>query len=279
MDLIKQNKFIGWVIAILVTLNLATLAIIWLQSSHRFAAPGAESNIPPDNSVKLIQKEIGLSGEQTQQYQVMRKDFQEKTKDINDELNSLKLRIADEIFKSTPNKNSVDSMAGRIGALQARIEVIRFDHFRSLVQICDSGQKSKLQPVLSEVFGKKKQPEDPAQKPPRMKENKGENETKNDHELRVPAPGDRQGPPSIDEKVDKYSKRLSLSQAQIKEVSSILKISHEKSAKLRDRENPGPGEIEAEKSKIRKTEDESIMKILSPDQKAEFEKMIQKRNR
>ncbi len=279
MDLIKQNKFISWVIAVLVVLNMVTLAIIWVQSNNGNVPKVVDNAIPPDNSVKLIQKEIGLSGDQTQQYQDMRSDFQTKTKELNDELNSLKLRIADEIFKTNPDKKFVDSAASRIGTLQSKIEVIRFEHFRSLVQICDAGQKDKLQPVLKEVFGKKKPVDNPEPKPLREAVKTFEKNSAAEQDNERIRPDDRQGPPSREEKLEKYAKRLSLSPEQMEQARNIFNTSHAKAAKLRALRDPDPGVIEAEKQKIRHEEDDAIMKILNREQKTEFERMLAKRNR
>ena len=78
MDLIKQNKFIGWVIAILIVLNIVSLSIIWIQSKNNNNYPQKDQSVSQPGPVKLIQKEIGMSDEQANKFTEMRKELQEK---------------------------------------------------------------------------------------------------------------------------------------------------------------------------------------------------------
>ena len=88
MDFIKQNKFISFVIAILIALNVLTLSIIWIQSERKNQPAIKEPGNQPPGSVKLMQREIGLSDEQANNFEEMQKDLKASTKKLNDELDS-----------------------------------------------------------------------------------------------------------------------------------------------------------------------------------------------
>jgi hypothetical protein len=90
---------------------------------------------------------------------------------------------------------------------------------------------------------------------------------------------DKPWPPSIEEKLAKYSERLKFSDEQKQKVQEILVASREKGEQLSKRVDPNPNEIELEKEKIRKQEDENVMRILDEDQKREFDKMISNRRK
>ena len=292
MDLIKQNKVIGWAIAILVALNILTLTIIWIQAERKPAPPVRETGNGQTGSVELLQREIGLSADQTKAFQAMRRDYQERTKSINDELDAAKLRLADLVFESNPEKRQVDSMSSKIGELQSKIEDLRFDHFRQLAQICTQEQKEKLHPILREVFGKKSPNENPAVRPengrpadnPRLGERRQESPAdtrrlEDRQQNEQSPPGDRPGPPSTEEKLERYVQRLSLTPEQAKKIGEILKSTRAKEEAFKSAKKPTELEFEREKERIRTEEDNKVMQILNQDQKKKFEQIVRNRGK
>lgn len=279
MDLIKQNKFIGWVIAILVVLNLLSLTMIWIQKDRTVVTSPRESAGLPPGSVQLMQREIGLSDEQASRFQQMRSDHMEKAKKINDELDDLKLSMVDEIFKPQSDQKRVDTVAAKIGMLQSQVEKMRFEHFKALVQICNPEQKAKLYPILLEVFGKKGPNERPEIKSTDQRKHDKAEMKSGAEENMPPRPEERNTPPSKEQKLDRYAERLSLTSDQIKKVDDILTATRTEEEAFKSKYRPSPSEFELEKDKFHKEEDEHIMRILNPDQKKEFENMIRSREK
>jgi Spy/CpxP family protein refolding chaperone len=287
MDLIRQNKFIGWIITILVVLNLLSLTMVWMQRERAIAPPQKESGSAPPGSVQLLQHEIGLSDEQVNKFQIMRSDHMEKTKIVNDELDRLKLQLVEEIFAPVIADNRVDSITARIGVLQTQVERMRYDHFKSLVQICTPEQKEKLQPILREVFGKKGPNEKPAsgRSERRMNDRAGttagieERRASRTEEGRPPRQEERNGPPSREEKLNRYARRLSLTADQLKKLDDILTSTRAQEEAFKLKFKPTPSEFDHEKERIRSTEDEAVKRILNPDQKKGFEEMVKNREK
>jgi len=277
--MIKQNKFIGWVISILIVLNLLSLTMVWLQKERTVTSYPKESDGSPSGSVQLLQREIGLSDEQVNKFQQMRSDHMKKTKKINDELDDLKLRLVDKIFDPQSDQKLADSIAVQIGILQSQVEKMRFEHFKALVQICNPEQREKLQPILREVFGKKVPVENPERRPPEQRIGEKPKMKPGVEENRPPRPEERNTPPSKDEKLHRYTERLSLTSDQIKKVNDIFISTRTKEEAFKMKSRPSPSEFELEKDKIHKEEDDCIMRILNPDQKKEFENMIKNREK
>lgn len=89
--------------------------------------------------------------------------------------------------------------------------------------------------------------------------------------------GEKPQPPSPDERLEKYSERLNLTDVQRREIRSIMLVASQKGEQLRRRPGADRSEVEAEKERIRKEEDEGIMKLLDSTQKEEFVKMLSRR--
>jgi len=202
-------------------------------------------------------------------------------KKYNDSLSVLKKMIAEELYSGHNDTLRVGESARAVGELQSRIEVLRYQHFSDLLALCTPEQKEKLKPILLEVFGRKPPKEDIQENRQGRRsapERRREGEMRDSKPMPPREPRDeRRAPPDINEKITRYTERLSLTGEQQEQVKSILNESRKEGEKLRMIKDPDPEMIENEKEKIKRGEDEAILKILNTDQKAEFEKMIRKR--
>ena len=277
MDLIKQNKFIGWVIAILVTLNVMTVAMVWTLSSnqrHGSAQPARIS--PPSDPIRLMQREISLTDEQAQNYEQLREKHMGDMRAINDKLDALKLQMADEVFNPNLDEKQIKTLAEKIGLLQTELEKLRFDHFRELVLICSEEQKAKLQPILRQVFGKKGSNDRSEERPePRRREHAQQEEK----EERLARPQERPGSANREERIHRLQQRLALSQKQAKMVELLMDSTRLKEENYKSTHRSDRNEFDKQKEIFRQQENDRIMEILNPQQRQEFLKMQQKQRK
>ena len=297
MDLVSQNKMKNWLIAVLLAVNLISISAIWMLAGRdNYNAPGP-AKAGKDDPARLLKEVLGLSDGQMKKLEELRAQKPDLMKKYNDSLAVLKKMIAEDLYSGKRDTEKVAEKAKAVGEIQARVEVLRYEHFNDLLALCTPEQKEKLKPILLEVFGRKppqdelrgEPPNDeprngPRNRPP--KDRKGEEGNKDKKPGRSEKPGppgeprdERGGPPDIDEKLAKYSERLSLNPEQEVKVKEILASSRQKGEKLRGIQNPDREIIEQEKLKIKNEEDAAIMKILEANQKIEFEKMLQKRRK
>ena len=211
---------------------------------------------------------------------------------------ALKLYMADEIFNPGTDEKIADSLAKILGLYESRLEFMRYKHFRALVNICNNEQREKLRPIIKELYSKKGQKDKPAPtgEPGRMREPEKYKEKNRDREPKErlanppkvederqrqnpPTQENRPAPPNSEEKLNRYTEKLSLTPVQIMKVKEILSVSRKKGEALRSKRDPDPSEIEREKEKIRNEEDGNILQILNPEQKTVFEKMIGNRGK
>lgn len=294
MDLVNQSKFRNILIVVLLILNLLTVSIIWMQTIKKSEPQITEKDSRPSESVDLMKKTLDLTDDQTKQLERLRTDQLVLSKQFNDRLDILKKELAEELFKEKPDTALANAKSKEIGELQTKIEMIRFKHFNELLTICTASQKEKLKPVIVELFGRKPpKQESPDKKPsgvrkeePRQDDKNINNESENKpppDNSNEPPKDDRRdgrpGPPTEDEKLAKLSERLNLTDAQSKQIRAVFQVAKQKSQQLRSKANPTPDEVEVGREKIRKEEDEGIKKILTDEQKKEFEKMLSKRRK
>jgi len=302
MDWITQNKFRSWLLIVLLASNLLTVSIIWMQTARTNEPRRKEQGPHASESVNLMKKALDLDEEQVKRVENTIADRREQSRKYDDRLTELKKQLAEELFKGNPDTSLANATAIEIGELQSKIEMIRFQHFRELLAICTPEQKAQFKPIVIEVFGRKPPQEEPGggeerrgaqgekvprdgqgEKGPRdRQEEKGPRgkstiETQGDNPQTMPE--GKPEPPSVDEKLAKYSERLNLTDEQVGKIRAVLLKARQKGEDLRTRVHPDRNEIQTEKERLRRDEDDGIMNILNEDQKAEFSKMVSKRTK
>jgi Spy/CpxP family protein refolding chaperone len=299
MDWITQSKFRNWLLVVLAASNLATVSVIWLQTARPADAPPKEPRMRASESTNLMTKALDLDADQAKRVEATFEARREESKSYNDRLTELKMKLAGEIFTDFPDTLMIGQIATEIGDAQAKVEMIRFRHFRELVSVCTPAQRERLKPIVFEVFGRKPPKEvSPAKKQTREggehpeprgisaeespEANPAQREAVRPEPRRIepgPPREGQPGPPSVDEKLSRYSDRLHLTQEQQQAIRKILLGARQQVEERRRRGAPGSGDAQGDKESVRKAEDEGIMSILHEDQKAEFMKMIQNRGK
>jgi hypothetical protein len=294
MDWANQNKFKNSLIGILLFLNLLTVSIIWMQTAKRNEQPPKEQGNRPSESINLMRTALDLDEGQTQQFQKLRAVQLGQSKKYNDRLDDLKRGLAEELFTKSPDTTLARLKAVEIGEMQAYLELLRFTHFKELLAICSPEQKEKLKPILIEIFSRKP----PKSQQPDQKQLNDQREEKRKEPARDPSPiqrngstkrperepfqnqrDQRPGPPSVDEKLARFSERLGLSAEQAQKIRALLLQMKQKDEQLRLVSNPDQNIIQTEKERNRQEEDDGIMKILDEEQKQEYAKMILNRRK
>lgn len=257
-------------IAALLIINVITISALWMQVFRKNEEPvSPPPAVKNSGAVVMMERELGLNPEQTRQMEKIHADKVRVLRDCNDSLDMLKKQFTDLIAQPNADAAQVNRLIEQIGTTQARTEMLRLQLFSQLNSICTPSQKQKLHPILTDLFVKKNTKPDNEKTKKVVVTQPPANE---------PAPPDQRPRPSIDEKVQKYARRLSLTDEQTKKISEILSGNEEKREALRNIPHPDRNIIESEKAKLRQREDESILQILSGEQKVEFRKMIEKRN-
>ncbi|MCE1188675.1 MAG: hypothetical protein LWX56_05985 [Ignavibacteria bacterium] len=281
MDWINQNKVKNLSIVGLLIINVLTISTVWILVLHKTDEPMKSAGQRPSESVQLLQQELSLNSEQVKQLEMMRSNKLDLMKKNNDSLDVLKKLLAEELFKPHPDTNIAAKYAQNIGTLQAKTELLRFQHFNELLSMCTDKQKDKLKPVLIELFGKKppkfiheQQPESAKSRTIKEREKESSPPLPEEQQIEVQ---NRPAPPGVEEKLEKYSRRLQLSEQQKNQVREILSNTRKKSEALRTIPNADRDMIEDEKRKLKDAEDNAIMQLLTPEQKDEFSRMLAKR--
>jgi Spy/CpxP family protein refolding chaperone len=283
MDWINQNKFKNWLVIILFAVNIMTVSVLWVQLLREKPAAATTAAGGNTESVNLMKRELDLNDWQTQQLEKLRNSKLDLVRLYNDSLDQLKKQLAEQLFLKNQDSATITRWAKSIGDLEAKVTLLRFQHFQELLAICTPAQQNKLKPILTDVIGRR--PPKPAEKEnpregtrsPRPEQEKANPDNKSGEAQ--DNPDNRPEPPPVDRKIDKLVTRLSLSAEQTEKIKKIMLDSEAKKKELKKMPHPDHQFIEAEKAKLQKAEDEAIKAVLDQNQKNDFEKMLAKRNK
>jgi Spy/CpxP family protein refolding chaperone len=272
MDLTNQSKFKNLTIAALLLINFLLLIILWVQISKKNEQTVQSPVHNPSETVSLFKRELSLTREQTEQMEKIHADKVAELKKCNDSLDNLKNQFVDLLAQPKPDQSTIDGLIQQISNMESITETHRLQLFSKLNELCTPEQKQKLHPIVADLFGKKndkKRDDRPKNAPQKTIREPEQGQPENPENHRPPQPA---------EKVQKLAERLQLSEAQKQKITDIITMYEKQREALKNIPHPDKNQIETEKQNIRKNEDQSIMQVLTPEQRNVFNKMIEKRH-
>ena len=197
MDLTNQTKFKNIMIAALLIINIVCISALWMQISKRNDAPLPPPPAGNAGAVPLMQRELGLTPEQTKQMEKIHSDKVQALRNCNDSLDLLKKQFIEMIAQPGTDSAKVNQLIEQIGAMEAKTQILRLQLFNQLNSLCTPEQKQKLHPILTDLFVKKNaKPEAAKPKEPNVKRPTADEPPQMDQ----PRPDK---PPTVDEKMQK----------------------------------------------------------------------------
>ena len=137
----------NWIIAILVLLNIASLASMWLFPPR-----------PPHHRIeRFLQKELNLTNEQKEQFKSLKGQHLAVTKAYHEELQKNKKQLFQELSKNPVDSILISNILEKEGEIHALLENALVEHFMDLKGICSEEQQEKL----GDFFGKMTRPQGP----------------------------------------------------------------------------------------------------------------------
>ncbi len=283
MDWLKQNMMKNWLIVVLLGLNVLTLSMLWVRMAQTEQPRRREGGTGPQGSLDLMRRMLDLDEKQAERVDSVLAAQREESKEYNDRLAARKRELAEDLFTDLSDTSRASAAAAEIGELQSKVEMIRFRHFQELLTLCTPAQREKLKPIVLEVFGRRPPKEEAGEGKP---ERRGETAAvvRKPREDRPPADdrprgpsGGRPAPPSMEEKLARYTQRLHLTAEQAEKVRAVFEKSRKQNEELRAIARPDRGAIDAARERIRTEEDGQIRAILTDVQKRVFDDMISRR--
>ena len=147
INMATTSKYNWLVIAVILLafVNLASLGFIWFQNQNK------NDRLPPPKDARdFLVNELKLNEKQVRQFDSLRKIHFEEMNKNRENMRWLKDSFFDQL--KTETTVASDSLAKQIGAMQTKIDLNTFHHFRELRKICTGEQKEKFDNIIQDVL-------------------------------------------------------------------------------------------------------------------------------
>ena len=149
MNTIKKNKSLISIIIFLLITNIAMLIFFVTLNKPVQNEPGAEEQGRFSTS---LQKDVGFSKEQFDNYQALRKAHFEKMHPLFNDMRNTKFRFYDLLYAPPASDTAVSVAAGLIGEKQKQLDIQMFHYFENLRKICTQDQLPRFDTAVKKLI-------------------------------------------------------------------------------------------------------------------------------
>lgn len=141
-----------WTIILLVVINLLALGTILWHVTRKPHAPPPPQKRDPDQTQYFLRNELNLSEKQVQRFEELGQQHHQQSMRIKNEIHRLKGEIMNELFLAEPDLTGIKNLAEEIGSKEAEKEILLFNHFLDLAEVCEPEQREKFNTIIHELL-------------------------------------------------------------------------------------------------------------------------------
>lgn len=149
MDAIKKYKTLVSIIIFLLITNFAMLIFFMVISKP----VDKRSRSHDQNTISaLLQKEVGFSQGQLDQYQVLRTQQRQNVRPLFDEIRKSKENFYGLLYANILSDSIINADADSIAQKQKKLDLQMFNHFKNVRSLCTADQLQKFDSTLKKVI-------------------------------------------------------------------------------------------------------------------------------
>jgi len=152
MNIFAKAKFTFWTIALLIVLNILSLATLW----YTRADPRPPDFKPParDHQIneRFFQSELGLTEAQSKEFEESRIRHIKSSVRFRDEIHRISQELVKELFKPELDDQKVEFFMDSISQLKNTLEWVNLNHFLELKNICGPEKYPRLERMFRDIM-------------------------------------------------------------------------------------------------------------------------------
>jgi protein CpxP len=157
-----NNRWLTIVTLLLLTANIVTLALLWVNKKpdreYRNAPP---QPLPGGQVFEFITHELKLDSAQQEIYKKLREEHQGQVRPLQDSIGRSKDSFFDLLKQENVSDSLVANLSKKIGDLEQQRDVVTFRHFQKLRAICSKEQKIKFDSIIQQALRQMGRPRGP----------------------------------------------------------------------------------------------------------------------
>jgi hypothetical protein len=163
METKSRNKVFYLLMIVLVTLNLITIGFLWMYKFKEH--PQIQQPPPPPAGKIMLEQELRFSKEQAEKFDKLRIEHSTSARKIVDDIAMLKENLFETIKENGGDDSKATKIADEIGNKQKELDLITYNHFKDIRNLCDERQRERFDLILKDI-SKMIGPQNPPGQPP-----------------------------------------------------------------------------------------------------------------
>jgi len=147
----NQLKFWKWAVLLLAVLNICLLGSIWLKQDK----PSHEEMRRPPNGEKaadFLIEQLKFSSQQLTAFEKLKEAHHQAIDSLHEISKEVHHLFFDNLKTEKEDTVSTHKLARAIADNQTQIELVTFNHFKKVRELCDEKQKTKFDEIIQEVL-------------------------------------------------------------------------------------------------------------------------------
>lgn len=168
MNNFTNNRWISFIVLLLLTVNLITLALLWTnkKTNREYLIPPPPPQPQQNGQVfEFITHELKLDSTQQEAYKKLRDEQQSQVRPLQDNIGKAKDIFFALLQKETVSDSTIEAYSKRIGNLEQQRDVFTFRHFQKLRAICTKEQQVKFDNIIQQALRQMSPQRGPRPKP------------------------------------------------------------------------------------------------------------------
>lgn len=156
MSQTNRNKNLVFIIAVLLLTNIAVLGyFLWYKKPEQ----GTKRTDRPGMMIEALQKEVGFTNAQMEQYKLLKDQQKESLRPLFDEMRKAKENLFGLMGDSLSNDSTIEAAANQVATQQKALDLQTLNHFKRVRALCTSpDQQVKYDSAVLRMFRKMGRP-------------------------------------------------------------------------------------------------------------------------
>ncbi|HEY5123268.1 MAG TPA: hypothetical protein VIK14_05980 [Ignavibacteria bacterium] len=164
METKSRNRILYLLLVGLVMMNLVTLGFLWMYKFKEHRQIQQPPPPPPAGKI-LLEQELRFSKEQAEKFDKLRNEHSTSARKIVDDIAMLKENLFETIKENGGDDSKATKIADEIGNRQKELDLITYNHFKDIRNLCDEKQRERFDLILKDI-SKMIGPQNPPGQPP-----------------------------------------------------------------------------------------------------------------
>lgn len=152
MKILSNTKILAILLIISITLNLLITGIF---AYHKYMIKTPETKvkdeIPAHRMMQFYSEELNLSKEQENEFTILRNEFIDSAKNIQQQMTKIREEIYFETLKQTADIALIESKSDSLGILHAKLKVVSSKYFIDMLGKCNETQKPIMKDIIMSI--------------------------------------------------------------------------------------------------------------------------------